>query len=384
LLAGLVAVFGNHVAVIIVQMLLASFIPLLGYRIARQLFPDARLAAAVGVFLAVEPLAAHLSSTFQVETFFTLLFLGGFTLFLDYWKEPRTRTLLFAMVLLALATLARPTIQFLPILLILAIFFLSRGNIRASVRHSLITIGIFMAVLAPWSIRNVIQFKNPSLSVQSVSVPYAFLVPSAIALEEGIGFSKAQQEFNQGIGGIKDVEDITLENAREYKKRLPGLLLAHPLGLLKSVGVTVLTFFTHDGYLDVLGRLRLDPSVRLERPIATLLFESPKEVFSLAASLSKSPALLIILGRILWVLISICFIIGAVRYLKEKEHRAEGIFILLIVAYFVLTTIAVGLAVNARFRIPVAALILMFAVYGAVGVFEKLREEEFLSRFSKQ
>jgi hypothetical protein len=32
---------------------------------------------------------------------------------------------------------------------------------------------------------------------------------------------------------------------------------------------------------------------------------------------------------------------------------------------------------------PVNALILMFAVCGAMGVFAKLREEEFLSRFSK-
>ena len=375
-LAGLVMVFGNHVAVIVAQMLLASFIPLLGYRIARQLFPDGRLATIAGVFLAIEPLMVHLSSTFQVETFFTLLFLGGFTLFLDYWKEQKVQTLVYATLLFGLATLARPTIQYLPLLSVLAILFLFRKEWRRGVRHSLVLVGIFLAVLLPWNVRNYITFGSPALSVQSVSVPYAFLVPSAIALEKKIGFSTAQQEFNRGVGGITDVEDITLENASEYKRRLPGLLLAHPSGLLKSIGVTTLTFFTHDGYLDVLARLHLDPSLRLKRPAFMLLFESPKEALALAVSLARSPMLIVIFGRIFWTLVALLFVIGAVRVLKTSEHRAKGVFVLLCILYFVLTTIAVGLAVNARFRMPVSALILPFAAYGALYISSLFRRKE--------
>lgn len=368
-LAGLDVLLKSYVVVIIAQMIIGSIIPLLACRVTKQLFLDTRLATFVGVFLSVEPLTVHLSSTFQVETFFTLLFLGGLTVSLDYWKEPRVRMLLYATVLFALATLARPTIQYFPLLLIFAIGFLHRANARVGIRHTLILLAVFLAILAPWNIRNYLRFGNPALSVQSVSVPYAFLVPSTIALEDRVGFSKAQQEFNEGIGGIKDVEDITLANANEYKKRLPGLLLAHPVGLMKSIGVTVLTFFTHDGYLDVLARLHLDPKLRLERPAFTLLFESPKEAVLLIASLATSPMLLVIVGRIFWVLVSLCFIIGAIRLLKNSEHRAKGVFVLLLVAYFVFTTVAVGLAVNARFRIPVNALVLALAAYGASGLF---------------
>ncbi|HCB35627.1 MAG: hypothetical protein A2W52_01700 [Candidatus Taylorbacteria bacterium RIFCSPHIGHO2_02_49_25] len=372
-LAGLIAVFGNHIAVIMVQMLVASFIPLLAYRIARQLLADERIATMTGVFLAVEPLTVHLSSTLQVETFFTLFFLGGLTVFLDYGKEPRTQTLIVVAFLFGLATLARPTIQYLPLLLIGAVFLLLRKDTAQAIRHSLVLVLVFGTVLSPWVIRNYLQFGNPALSVQSVSVPYAFLVPSAIALEEGIGFSKAQEEFNRGVGGIKNIEDITLANAKIYKKRFPSLLLAHPVGLLKSVGVTVFTFFTHDGYLDVLGRLHIDPKLRLERPAFTLLFESPKKAVSLVVSLSKSPALLIILGRILWALITIFFAIGVIKLIKTPEHRAKGVFILLLVAYFVFTTVAVGLAVNARFRVPVNALVFIFTVYGASGLLSSIQ-----------
>lgn len=372
-LASLVAIFKSYDVAIIVQIIIGSFIPLLGYRIATQLLTDRRLATIVAIILACEPHMIHLSSTIQVETFFAVLLLGGVTLLLDYWKEPTIRPLAFSVFFLGAATLARPTAQYLPILFIGAIFFLLRKDLARATRHSLLLILIFGLMLAPWLIRNYLQFGNPSLSVQSVSVPYAFLVPSTIALEEHIGFSQAQQDFNQGVGEITDVESITLENATEYKKRLLTLLLAHPVGLLKSISITTLTFLTHDGYLDILGRLQLDPTVRLERPAITLLLESPKEVITLAAALSKSPALLIVFGRILWILISLCFIIGALQFLNIPERRATGVFILLIVAYFILTTVAVGLSVNARFRMPVDALILTFAVYGASSLFLSIK-----------
>lgn len=367
-LAGVFLLFKSYYAAIIIQIIIGSFIPILAYRLAMQFLKNAGLATFIAVLLSFEPLTVHLSSTLQTETFFTALFLGGLTLFLDYWNEQRARILIYAAILLALATLARPTIQFLPLLLVAAISFLAKGRVTLAVSHSLIIATVFILILAPWSVRNFLRFKNPALTVQYASVPYGFLIPSAIALEERIGFREAQQKFNDGIGAIKDIEDITLENAPYYKKRTVELLKEHPVGLIKSIGVTTFTFFTHDGYLDVLARLHLDPTLRLERPAFTLLFESPKEALSLIASLAKSPALLIILGRIFWIFVSLCFIIGAIRLLKNSEHRAKSIFVLLLVAYFVFTTVAVGLAVNARFRMPVNAIILTLAMYGAFGL----------------
>lgn len=367
-LAALILTFKSYAAVALAQIVLASFIPLLGYRIAKQLLRDERIATLVAVLLALEPLSLHLATTLQAETLFTVLFLAGLTVFLDYWKTQSVSALTSSFALFALGALARPTIQFLPLLLVCVVVFLLRGNPRGAARHVLLGLVLFAAIPSPWLLRNWFVFGNPALSVQYASVPYGYLVPSVIALEKNTGFAEAQREFYKGEGNINDVEDITLANSGEYKKRLPELLLAHPVGLIKSIGVTVLTFFTHDGYLDVLARLHLDPALRLERPAFTLLMESPKEAVSLTASFVASPMLLVIVGRIFWTLVALCFIMGAMRLLKDPEHRAKSIFILLLVAYFVFTTVAVGLAVNARFRLPVNALVLMFAVYGAYGL----------------
>lgn len=372
-LAGLVFIFKSYYAVLVGQIILGSSIALLAYRIAFQILARERFATIVALLLVLEPLSIYFSLTLISETFFTALFLAGITLFLDYWKNQHGRVLAYATGLLALATLVRPTTQFLPLLLILAVFFLAKGRAALAFRHSLIIAGVFLLVLTPWSIRNFMRFGNPALSVQYASVPYAYLIPSVLALEKNIGFEEAKQQFYDGEGGIGSIGDINLANAPFYKKRTAEILKEHPVGLLKSVGVTFLTFFTHDGYRDILRRFGLEPSIQLERPAFILLLESPQKARDFVRPLLASPALFVILGRIVWVLITLSFIAGAIHYLRSSENRAKGIFILLVILYFVLTTVAVGLSVNARFRFPVNALILIFAAYGAATLLPKQR-----------
>ena len=375
-IAGIVWLCKSYYAVFALQTLVGSLIPLFAYRIALQLTSRSAVAGAVALLLACEPLTVSLATILWSETLFTALFLAGVTRFLDYFSEQNLHTLSEATLLFALATLVRPTIQFLPLLLLCVIFFLLWKQKSTAVKHGTVLFVLFFAVLAPWSIRNVIHFQNGALNVQSVSVPYGYLIPSTIALEQHIGFQKAQDTFYAGEGGVRDVGDITLANARDYQKRIAPLLLEHPVGLITSVGVTAFTFFTHDGYIDVLYRWGVPHLPRMERPAFTLLLESPTKAFAFLIPFIKSPILFVLLGRMLWILVTLCFIGGAVWYLRPKENRAKGIFLLLLTGYFVFTTVAVGLAVNARFRIPVNAFILTFAVYGMLGAFSRLRKKK--------
>jgi len=370
-IAAFVYIFHSYYAILIAQIILGSALPLLAYRIALQITARERVATLVAVFSVLEPLSIHFATKLVSETFFTVLFLVGTTLFLDYIRIQHKRALIYATAFFALAILARPTIQLLPLLFIFVVFFLAKGNSGRAVRHSLIVTAVFFLILAPWSIRNFVRFGNPALSVQYASVPYGYLIPSALALEKNIGFMDALTQFYEGEGNIKSVGDITLSNAPFYRERAAEILRKHPVGLIKSIGVTFLTFFTHDGYFDILRRLDIAPSIQLERPAFTLLLESPQRAGDFVHPLLASPALFVILGRILWIFISLLFIIGAVQFLKTPGHRAKGIFILLIILYFALTTIAVGLSVNARFRFPVNALILTFAAYGIANMLPK-------------
>lgn len=253
----------------------------------------------------------------------------------------------------------------MPALLILTVLFTWRTDLRKAAGHSLVVLGLFLLVIAPWSIRNFVQFGSFALNIQSASVPFGYLVPSVIALEERRSFDQAQKDLYAREGGIESVEEITFANAAHYKERTKQLLLEHPLGLIEMSTVTFLTFFTHDGYLDVLGRLDLSPEFSLGGSALKLLF-SPMQATRTAFSLIQTPAALIVLGKLLWLVVFVFFLVGTISYLRVKEQRERGAFIVLIILYFTLTTLAVGLAVNARFRMPVNALIVPFAMYGGV------------------
>ncbi len=372
-LAAFVLIFKNYYIALFAQIILGGLIPLLAYRISLQLLPAwKRTANSIALLLAFEPLNILLATILISETLFTVLLLAGVTFFLDYIQEQKMATLAYATGFFAFATLTRPTIQFLPFLLIGIVFLLLKRSRQAGL-HSLIMGGIFFLIIAPWCIRNLIRFGNPSLSVQYASVPFGYLIPSVLAAEKHIGFEQAKREFYIGEGNITSVEDITLTNAEEYKKRIFPIIREHPMGILKSVITTFLTFFSHDGYMDVLQQLKISPSLQMDRPALTLFLESPVKTLNFIVPLLTSPILFVIFGRIAWILISLCFFYGAFRYIKIPEYRTRGIFISLLIAYFALTTIAVGLAVNARFRMPVDALILIFAVYGAYGIGSKAK-----------
>ncbi len=372
-MAILVSVFKNYYAVILAQIILSSvIIPFLAYRITMQILARERIATMVALILAFEPLAVHLATKVVSETLFTALFLASVTLLFDYLKEARGKTLVYAGGMLALATLVRPTVQYLPLLFILAVFWTSRKQIGRAARHSLVFCAVFLLVLSPWVIRNFLVFHRAALNVQQTSVLYAYFIPSVIAIEQHTEFSKTQHQFFRGDGNITDPDDITLENASYYNKRAIKLLASHPIGIFKSIGMTMFTFFTHDGYWDILRRFNYVEDFRIDRPLFMLFLESPREAIAVVRPLLASPALFVMLGRLVWMLIAASFIGGAILYLRTSKERAKGIVALLVVFYFAATTIIVGLGVNARYRVPVNALILTFAVYGAYGLLSSI------------
>lgn len=372
-IAGLAFFFKSYYAALIAQILLGSVLPLLGYRIALQLLGDARGALFVALALALEPFTIFLATTMVSETLFAFLFLASITLFLDYLHEGRAHTLAQAGLFLGLATLTRPTTQYLVLVFVVIIVWIVRKDRARAVRHSLIVATAFFFVISPWLLRNFLLARIVALTTQPASILYSHFTPSVIALEQNIGFEDARQKFfaeEQSHGAGKEV---TPANASYYKNRAMTLLAPHPVGILKSIGMTAFTFFTHDGYWDVVQRVGYASDLRFERPFFIQLLQSPSHMLALLRPLLSGPVLLVIAGRLVWTLIALSFVWGAIHYLRTEQNRAKGILALLIIIYFVLTTAIVGFGVNARYRMPVNALILSFAVYGATTLLPKRR-----------
>ncbi|MEN9625941.1 MAG: hypothetical protein RL557_269, partial [archaeon] len=160
-----------------------------------------------------------------------------------------------------------------------------------------------------------------------------------------------------------DVNTINLTNSKFYISQATRVLKDHKRALLKSVAITGITFFTHDGMHTVLQYLGIPIQNFASKPFFSLL-KQPVELIKVISHYSSSPAAFIILMRLVWVLVTFLFLIGGVSLIRNKNTRGQTIIVVIIILYFTLTTAINGLGVNARFRVPVNALILSFAVQG--------------------
>lgn len=365
-IAGFVSVFKSYWAVIFAQIIIGSFIPILGWRLILRMTGEQTIATFVGVALAVEPFGVWLSTALLTETLFTALFLCFSIYYVRYMKQFDYGSLIIAGIFLGLATLTKPTTQYLPLLLFVHAVWYFRKHLRAAlVGHFAMFFLVFFLILSPWLYRNYKTFNAFRLSVQPVANLYLYLVPSAIALESRIGFEDARNAFFSAEG-IADTDAVHLGNDSFFKTRALNVLKDYPLGLIKSIGVSLATFFTHDGYFTVIQRLGYLQEMVWRVPALSLALSHPLEAVRTLQGVLFGPGVLVVVGRVMWLAIAVASAFGFYTFVRLRRRALPGItfFIALIVLYFACTTTINGLAVNARFRFPVNPLVYFLTLYG--------------------
>src|SRR3989338_8888048 len=129
------------------------------------------------------------------------------------------------------------------------------------------------------------------------------LVPSAIALEKNVSFAEAQKQWldrEEKLGrGLELVyatknQSVLLEPSLQELKK-------NPIGLIKSFGVTTATFFTHDGYFDILRVLGYQKNLDAKISAITMFFNAPMELVKDIWQILTGPGVVIIIGRIAWI-----------------------------------------------------------------------------------
>ena len=365
-IAGLVFVFGSYLAPLIAQIILGSFIPILGFYIVLEIFSRRKIAFVTALLLAFEPYLTLFSSIFYTETLFIFLFLIFLILFIKYIKKGSLRTLIWSSFILGLATLTKTTVQYLPVI----IFFLILWNFRKAffvkklIFHSILFPLVFIATISPWLLRNYLEFGVVGMTAQPAYNLHVYFIPSILSLENGTSFNS---ELNKYVKVEESSgEKITLANSKEYTKKDLAFVKDHPVGFLKSIGITIITFFTHDGMLTVLEHTGYIPDQYIGRPAISLLLSSPISFFKKIYEYSMSPLFVVLLMRIVWIIATIFFIIGLFIFMKNRKCDTVSIFLFLLIFYFVATSAIGGLGVNARYRMPVNPVILSFALTGFI------------------
>lgn len=369
-IVGSYFLLGGFWGVILFQILLGSLVPLLAMSISRFIIDSKKLAIGVGVLLALEPYSILFSSILYTETFFTFMFLLSLWCLFTYFKSKKSYVLFLSAFLLGLMVLIKPVVQYLPILFIFSIVWEAREHISKEV---LIRVAgyafFFLLAISPWLYRNYVNFDVVGISPQKGTALYFVLVPSMLSLENKTSFKQEFQNLTKDLGTGFDLNKLTFANSDAYEKLGVSILKSHPGALTLLSANTGLNFFIHDGMLDVLRHIGASPKDRLGGPALFMLFSAPGELFGFIKKVFMTPAVLILFGRILWIGITVAFFAGAVRYLRKGKSTPYGILALSLVVYFMLTTLVVGLAVSARYRMPVNVFILLFALYGLIPLY---------------
>jgi hypothetical protein len=220
----------------------------------------------------------------------------------------------------------------------------------------------FLATLTPWLYRNYRTFGVVALTPQSEVALYAVYAPSVLAVANHTGF---QEEYDKlQAQGVTGPNQTGFGQSDGYTQKAISIFKSHPKAFVLESLNTEISFFTHDGVLDVMRHIGADTGVRLGAPALFLLLKNPLAFAGVVVRLSVTPLGLVLVGRIFWVLTTLLFFFGAYQYWKRYGLTFPVTLSVLVVLYFAATTVLVGLTVNSRYRLPVSALIAMFAAYG--------------------
>ena len=366
----LLSLTGSYAVVSMIQLLLSSVIPLIGMRLARLITPPDQkfknIPIVTGLLLALAPYQVLHSFIFFTETVFTVFFGIFLILFLNFLKKPTMRLIVLSGLFLGLSTLTKQTVQYVPILVIIFVLWQFRKEWK---KELFVKLGcfllIFFVVLAPWLYRNYKTFNVVGLgSGASFNIFYT-LLPSVRAIDNHSTFQEEQKKL------LIDTKDPMFI---ESSKKAVIEISHRPIALVKLCTLSAFTFFTHDGMLTVLQSTGMATNIRLERPAILLLFSSPWEFVKIVWGYLHTSLAFVLLFRLAWIGIAFCFILGLYQIFRRRLFSPQILFSVIIVFYFMLTTMVNGLSVNARFRMPVEPIIFIIACVGFITLYRGIKD----------
>lgn len=374
--AGLHLLTGSFWGPTLVQILLGSIVPLLGMALARYVAGSGKVVLGTGVLLALEPYSILFSTFFYSETLFTVLLLSSILALFRYIERPSALALGLSGLFLGLATLTKPTAEYVGVIYLAVLGWHYRRALWAHLPRMALFVCIFVLTLLPWVYRNHTLFGVAGVSPQLGEQLNAVLVPSVLSFERGTTFD---EEFSAMLErGGADPNKATIADSGKYLAQAVPILLDHPRGLVLVSANTALNFFIHDGMIEVLRHIDMFPKERLGQPALFLLLSDPAGFVTTVTTFVKTPAVLVLIGRLIWIVITASMLYGLWRLLRQGPSP-YALALGGIISYFMLTTLVIGLAVAARYRLPVNALIIPLALYGAACVMPRLRS--FVARY---
>lgn len=370
-LAASYALGGSFYPVIFLQIVLGAVIPILGYKILKELDFSEPVSRIAGIFLAVEPFFAAHSVFLLTEVLFIFLFLSALFLFISSRRKIRKPWYIFAVAafLLGLAALVRPIgLYLIPIFGFFALF-MDNGLLRKRALIGIMVLFIGFGTIFPWLWRNYNQFGLMRLTYVDAKNLFYNYAGGTLAMANGTALDIEQEKFAALIrdAGFSSRDHALPDFFRQEAKRI---IFAHPVAFLKLNALTAWQFFTHDAYYDLAVHLGFYGNAP-GPPITILDFR--RSLALIPGLLVRDPLFLVfIAGRMFWITVMFFFMRGVWSSWRDSGNRRRDLLILVLIGYFLAASLTTGYAINARLRLPIFPFYIAYAIAGSAFLHDKL------------
>lgn len=368
--------------VLILNWILRGILVVLLYRAARVFNVGEKIAFWTSTVFALEPYQLVLTNNITAESLFSVL-LMIFTLALwRYYENPNIKTLVWASLFLGLSTLTRPVAEFLVFFTVLAILFSSKRNLKIKTGHALLSVFIFIAVLAPWLIRNHTIYGYWSLSS----------LPAHQMLNANIPFFLEWQNRGKNASetSILDrIAELRIEASKVVGKDLTKRYtvdIAEAEPIMKKIAIPFyeehwkgLTIFYLSQFpfqmLTDNWRTALEHITGLRQeaitPLSAAHAASEGNILQLLAPLRHFNAYVatFLLGKLYWLIAYILALIGFIVLWKKPENRAVILFFSFLILYLPFLSLPY---LEARYRFPSTPYVFVLAAVGLAWLLPKI------------
>jgi 4-amino-4-deoxy-L-arabinose transferase-like glycosyltransferase len=330
---------------LLLQALLGLLAVGLGYLLARPLLPRAA-ALAVAALLAIAPQLVTLGTSLLTETLYTALVAAFAVALAHAARRERLSAYAVAGVLLGLCALVRPTLQYLPVLLLPAIAWLAT---RERWKACGVLLLAYALTFGPWLVRNRIVVGGSDSTLMANTLLHGSYPD----------FRYAGRAESTGFPYRFDPQAASIRTPGQALDRIGANFAADPAGTLRWYLVGKPLRFHDWAFVEGAGDVFIN-SVK-----ASPYFTRP-EFIATHVAMRWLHLPLMLLGAAGLALA----LVGVARRDRSEAGRALGL--LAVTLAFAIALHMVGLPL-ARYAVPFRPLTFLFALYAIVAIVRALR-----------
>jgi hypothetical protein len=350
----------------LLQIVLSSFIPVILYYIGVRFTSfTKKIIFSASVLAAIEPVQVFYSVPLLADAFFGLFFVLMIWVLLYWLERPSYKSAILAGVLLGLMNYERPAGIyfgfFLAVGLSICLLLLKTFKKKRGVELALFFAFSFLVIL-PWNLRNYHDFGAFSFVSSSAYTFYAYGAITPLAIDEHRNYNDVKKELMAKlIAEAPGKDNVTSFKNKDYLVgHTVAIIKDHPVAYIKAYFLGINTFLFSGNYHYLLMNYGL-----LNRPDQIISFSlvlAQQGIGGLAdavmSRLTTPYYVVAILGKILWIIITLGSFAGAYLYWRTSL----GMLYILSLAYFSATILAVTIGVEARHRYMLNPFIFLFFI----------------------